>query len=63
MVLMRFIFTLFRVVVSPAKPSLRNVFLGVLLNLKKSLPELMLNTMNLRTFVKYHGFQNPHKIP
>jgi len=39
-----------RVVVSPAKPSLGNVFPKVFLNLRKSLS-------------KYHGFQNLRKIP
>jgi len=39
-----------RVVVSPAKPSMGNVFPRVFLNLRKSLS-------------KYHGFQNLRKIP
>ena len=51
------------VTVSPAKPSLGKVFSGVFLNLGKSLSEPLLNTISLRTFVKYHGFQNLCKIP
>jgi len=52
-----------KVVVSPAKPSMGNVFPRVFLNLRKSLSKLLLNTMGLRTSVKYHGFQNLRKIP
>jgi len=52
-----------RVVVPPAKPSLGNVFPMVFLNLRKNLSKLLLNTMGLRTSVKYHGFQNLRKIP
>jgi len=33
------------------------------LNLRKSLSEPLLNTMGLRTSVKYHWFQNLCKIP
>jgi len=51
------------VVVSLAKLSLVNMFSRVFLNIRKSLPEPLLNIMGLRTSVKYHRFQNPHKIP
>jgi len=66
-VLRGFTFTLFRVKTSiksfiqgcsfPAKPFLGNVFIGVLLNLRKSLSQSMF--MGLRTSVKYHEFSKP----
>jgi len=72
MVLKGLIFTLSRVKTSIKsftqgysflpKPSLGNVFLRIFLNLRK-ISEPLLNTMGLRTFVKYHGFKNLHKIP
>jgi len=51
------------VAVFSTKPSLKNVFLGVFLNLWKSLSKLLLNTMGFKTSIKYYRFQNFRKIP
>ena len=52
-----------KVAVSPTKSFLGNVFPKVFLNIRKSLSEPLLNTMGLRTSIKYYGFQNLYKIP
>ena len=51
-----------RVAVSPDKSSIKNMFSEICLNFKKNLSEVVLNTMSLRTSIKYYGFQNLHKI-
>jgi len=52
---------LFTLAVSLSKPSLGNVFPEVFLNLRKSLSEPLLNTIGLRTSVKYHGLKTSIK--